>query len=181
MIVTISGPPGSGKSTVTRLLAPRLKAEIVCAGRIFREQAESCRKDLREFGAEAEISCEIDKKLDARIVNIARGCQAAKKSAVIEGRLVAWMCMRNNVDALKVYIDAPLKTRAERIAGREKITTEKARKDILERENCEKRRYEKHYNISLEDKSVYDLVIDSGNKNPDEIVDIILSEVRRRE
>ena len=52
-------------------------------------------------------------------------------------------------------------------------------KDILERERSEARRYKNYYNINLKDKSIYDLVIDSGNKTPEEIVEIIIKKLNR--
>ena len=40
MLITISGLPGSGKTTVARLVAATLGLEHVYAGNIFRRQAE---------------------------------------------------------------------------------------------------------------------------------------------
>ena len=40
MLITISGLPGSGKTTVARLVARELGLEHVYAGDIFRRQAE---------------------------------------------------------------------------------------------------------------------------------------------
>ncbi len=40
MRITISGPPGSGKTTACKLLSERLGLEMVVFGRIFRELAQ---------------------------------------------------------------------------------------------------------------------------------------------
>ena len=49
----------------------------------------------------------------------------------------------------------------------------------MEREKSEVLRYKKYYNIDLEDISIYDIVIDSGDKTPEEIVDIILEKLNQ--
>ena len=71
-------------------------------------------------------------------------------------------------------IDADIKTRASRILKREGGALKQREKEILEREECESARYKKYYNIDLKDVSVYDVVIDSKDKTPNEIVDIVL-------
>jgi len=37
----------------------------------------------------------------------------------------------------------------------------------------------KYYDIDVKDKTIYDLVIDSGDKTPEEIVDIIIKKIYR--
>ena len=46
MLITISGLPGSGKTTVARLVAAELGLEHVYAGNIFRRQAEDASHDV---------------------------------------------------------------------------------------------------------------------------------------
>ena len=75
-------------------------------------------------------------------------------------------------------IDADLLTRAKRIIKREGGEIEKRKKEMLDREKSETKRYKKYYNIDLKDNSIYDLVINSSDKTPDQIVDIITKEVR---
>jgi cytidylate kinase len=53
-------------------------------------------------------------------------------------------------------------------------------KEMIDREQSEAKRYKKYYDIDLEDKSIYDLVINSSDKEPKEIVDIIIRELRNR-
>ena len=78
---------------------------------------------------------------------------------------------------LKVLIDAPLAVRAQRIAGREKTSVKAAEKEIVERARLERGRYKSLYGIDLEDRSLYDLVIDSSDKTPDQIVDLVWARV----
>ena len=168
-IITISGTPGSGKSTVGELLKKRLDMNYVYSGQIFRETAKNYKMTLEEFGKYAEKNSEIDKKLDERQVEILK-----KGDVILEGRLSGWLALKNKIPALKVAIDADLDIRAGRIVNREEGSVSKRKKEIIERARSEETRYKNYYNIDLKDMSIYDLVIDSGNKTPEEIVDIIL-------
>ena len=47
--------------------------------------------------------------------------------------------------------------------------------EILKREKSEAARYKKYYKIDLNNKSIYDLVIDSSDKTPEVILAIILN------
>ena len=53
-IVTIGGLPGSGKTTVAKILAEKLRLEYVNAGDIFRNLAAKKGLTLEEFGIFAE-------------------------------------------------------------------------------------------------------------------------------
>jgi CMP/dCMP kinase len=158
--ITISGPPGSGKSTLSKLLSARLGLELVSMGDIFRKLANDRCMSLDEFGTLAKCSDEIDRKLD----------DAQKKIAKEnEGRLSGFL-----VDAdLKVWLKAPLEIRAERIAKRENKPVLSAMKETSEREECERVRYLNYYNIDINDLSVYDIVIDSTKLSPEEICEIV--------
>jgi cytidylate kinase len=74
-------------------------------------------------------------------------------------------------------LDADIETRAGRIVKREKGNVEKRKQEILKREKSEGLRYKKYYDINLKDYSIYDIVIDSGDKSPKEIVDIIVEKL----
>ena len=172
--ITISGNPGSGKSTVAKLLEDKLGLRYVYSGMIFRGMAKKYNMSLEEFGKFCEGNSEIDKKLDDRQLEILRN-----GDVVLEGRLAAWLAHRNNIPAFKVAVVADLETRVQRIVKREKGSVEKIKKEILEREKSEVLRYKNYYNIDLKDTSIYDLVIDSGDKTPEEIVDIIIEKLDR--
>lgn len=169
VVITISGTPGSGKSTVAELLKEKTGIKYIYSGMIFRNLAKEYKMNLEEFGKYAEKNSEIDKKLDDRQVEILK-----KGDVILEGRLSGWLALKNKIPALKVAIDADLEIRAGRIVNREEGSISKRKKEIIERERSEETRYKNYYNIDLKDMSIYDLVIDSGNKTPEEIVDIIL-------
>lgn len=172
--ITISGTPGSGKSTVAKLLEKKLGIRYVYLGMIFRELAKEHNMTLEEFGKYCEENSEIDKKLDDRQLEILK-----KGDVILEGRLAGWLAYLNNVPAFKVALITDLEIRAKRIAKREKGSVNQRKKEILKRERSEAIRYKKYYNADLKDISFYDLVIDTGLKTPEEIVEIIIKEMNK--
>lgn len=174
MRITISGPIGSGKTTVCTLLSDALSVECVVSGSIFRQMAKELGLSLADFGRLAEADPKYDHLLDERMVNIAR----EHRDIVLEGRLTAHMLTRNGIPALRVYLDAPIDVRVARVVERELKDLAQARDELLERENSETLRYKQYYGIDIRDKSVYDIVIDTGALRPEEVVQRIVKAVR---
>ncbi len=170
MRITISGPPGSGKTTVAKVLASRLGYELVSGGEIFREMAREMGMDLVEFSRYAEKNWEIDRRLDSRLVELAR----SKENVVIDSRLSGWLMHLNGIPAYKVFVDASLDVRVSRIRKREGGDEESVKRATLLRESSEKKRYLEIYGIDFDDLSIYDLVVNSDSLTPEEIVDMIL-------
>jgi predicted cytidylate kinase len=173
MRITISGPPGSGKTTVCKLLAERLGIEYVISGNVFRSMAHRLHLSLSEFGRLAKEDPKYDRMIDEDMVSTARG----KEDIVLEGRLAAHNLARQSIPAFKVYLDAPPRVRAERIVEREHGGVDRALTEMLEREECEAERYRLWYGIDLGDMGVYDLVVDTSTLTPQEIVDLIVQKM----
>jgi len=171
MRITISGPPGSGKTTACRLVAERLRLKVVISGDIYRQLARESSMSLAEFGSLCESDPDVDRQLDQRMIDIAR----SNDDLLLEGRLAAYMLTRNRIPAFRVYMVADLDVRAARVAEREGGTMEQRKREIVEREECEARRYLAYYDIDIRDKSIYDLVIDTTDKTPEQVADIICS------
>ena len=79
MKVTASGPPGSGKSSVCRLLCERFGFELLSAGEAFRALAEYRGITLEDLGQLAEKGPEIDAELDRRMVELLIHVQELRK------------------------------------------------------------------------------------------------------
>ena len=173
-VITISGTPGSGKSTVAQLLEEKLGSKYVYSGMIFREMAKKYKMTLAEFGKYCEENSEVDKELDDRQLEILK-----KGNVILEGRLAGWLAHLNKIPAFKVAIVTDIDTRAKRIVNREKGDVEKRKKEIIEREKSEAARYKNYYGIDLFDMSIYDLVIDSGDKTPEDITNIIIKNLNK--
>ncbi len=169
IVITVSGKPGSGKTTVAELLHKKLGVPYVYSGIIFRETAKKYKMNLEDFGRFCEKNSEVDKELDKKQLKILK-----KGNVILEGRLAGWLAYLNNIDSFKIFIDADLKIRVNRIVERENGDIEKRKKEIIDRERSEFTRYKKYYNIDIDDIRIYDLVVDSSNKTPEEIINLIL-------
>ena len=171
--ITISGKPGSGKSTVAKLLEKNLGVNYVYSGMIFREQAKKHHMSLEDFGKFCEKNPGVDKELDDQQLRILQ-----KGDVILEGRLAGWLAYRNNISALKVMLDADIDIRAGRIVKREQGSIKQRKQEILQREKSEASRYKNYYDIDLKDNSIYDIVIDAADKSAEEIADIIVKKIK---
>lgn len=174
MRIAISGPPGSGKTTICMLVANRLGCEFVLVGQIFRQMAMERKMALDTFSRLAEEDETIDKELDGRMVAIAQ----AHESIVLEGRLAGAMLKGRNVPVFAVYVNASEQVRAERIAKREGRDPEEVLREIRTRERSEKKRYLAFYGLDPTDPSIYDLCVDSSDVAANKIADIVIERAR---
>ncbi len=173
MRITISGPPGSGKTTACNGLAEALDLNAIVFGKIFRELAAEKGLTLAEFGSLAEKDKSIDEFIDSKILEIAR----ANENIILESRLSAYMLSKNNIPAFKIYLNASSDVRVARVGVREGETVEEALKKTVERQASEAKRYMMYYGIDVNDLSVYDLIVDTDNLTPEEVLSEILKAV----
>ncbi len=173
MRITISGPPGSGKTTACNRLSEILGLKAVVFGKIFRELAAEKHLSLLEFGQLAEKDPSIDEAIDAKILEIAR----ENENIILESRLSAYMLSRNSIPAFKIYLGASPEVRMSRIGVREGQSLEDAKKETIERQASEAKRYMMYYNIDINDMSVYDLVVNTDELDPDGVIDTILKAI----
>ncbi len=172
MIITVSGSPGTGTSTLARILSRELDLRWVNSGELFRKIAVDRGISLKELGQIAEEGPEVDYLIDD-----AQRAMANDGGGVFEGRLSGHILEAD----LRILLKADRMIRAERIASRENKLVEDALQESRVREECEARRYEKYYNIDVDDLSVYDLVIDTGTWDEKGVVAIALAAVRSLE
>lgn len=170
MRITISGPPGSGKTTACATLSQRLGLEAVVFGRIFRDLAAEKHLTLSQLGEMAERDPSIDHMIDERILQMAR----THDDLILESRLSAYMLTRHGIDAYKIYLTATPEVRMRRVGIREGETLEHATAVTLDRQRSEAKRYKQWYGIDIEDLSVYDMVLNTDDLSPEQVIDAIL-------
>lgn len=155
MIITVSGPHGTGKSTYAARLARTLRLRHVSAGMLFRKIAQEKNLSLEQLGKIALDDPSIDKMVDDRTIR-----EAGKGNVVVDGQLAGWM-LRDKAD-LRIYLTAPEPTRLERIARRDKLNLEVARSQTAQRESVQSERYMRHYSFHVDDRSIYQLILDTS-------------------
>jgi cytidylate kinase len=102
--------------------------------------------------------------------------EAKGGSVVIDAQLGAWMA-RELVD-VKVLLTAPDDVRFRRIAEREAVGLEEARKETEYRESVQRKRYREYYGIDVGDESIYDIKIDTNRHPIEETKRIVIESVR---
>ena len=169
MRITVSGLPGSGTTTVSKLLAEYYELELTSSGEIFRRIAKEKGMSLAEFGAMAEKDPSIDLAIDKN----QRAVINSHEKLILESRLAGHMA-KDVPNVLKIWIKASLPVRVKRILRREKsISFEEELERTIQREKSEALRYMNYYNIDISDLSIYDIVIDSEKWNQYQILDIL--------
>lgn len=166
MLITISGVPGSGKTTVARRLAGRLGVPHVYAGDLYRREARRRGMTLEEFNQECERDHSIDRRLDEQMA-----ARARQGDVVLEGRLAGYLAAENRLAALKVWLDASPETRARRVAEREGSDWRTVLEVNRARHASDANRYRAIYGYDLADTGVYDIVLATDARTPDELVE----------
>ena len=162
MIIAISGLTGSGKNTLGELLAKRLGYKLVCP--TFKDLAAKEGVSLMEFQKKATKDPDIDKKFDALLKE-----QAAAGNCVVTTWLGAWMTKAD----IRIKVFAPLEVRAKRIAERDGMGLKEAMKHVKARDDDNRKRYMKLYNIDIYDDSGFDACVNAGIYKPEQLLDIV--------
>jgi len=168
MIITISGAPGTGTTTLARKLADELGIRWINSGELFRKVASEKNITVKELNRLAERDPEIDYMIDD-----AQRALAKEGPGIFEGRLSGHHL---NAD-LKILLKTDQKVRAERISQRESKLFEDALHETRIREISEARRYRKYYNININDFSVYDIIVDTGKFDEQGTFSIVMEAV----
>jgi cytidylate kinase len=131
-----------------------LGLEFYSAGELFRREAERRGVDLATLSRMAENDEEIDRALDQQMLLLAR------PGRLLEGRITGALCRRAHRSVLYGVITANDQVRYQRLADRDHMSFDEARRLTKAREDSERRRYARLYGIDLLHEPA-DLTIDS--------------------
>jgi len=183
MILTIAGTPGSGKSTIAKLLQEKLSNQdfkLIDVGILRRNVAKKMNMTIEEFNNWSKDNpVKGDKQFDEETFKEVQRV----KNAIVVGRMAFFTIPQS----IKIFIDVDITVGAKRIfieketnnkrnEGEIKSIEEQIKKN-KERIEIDISRYNKIYNINPYDKKHFDLVIDSTKKTPEEIVNLILAKI----
>lgn len=168
--VAISGKSGCGNTTVSTLLSEKLGVKLI--NYTFRQLAQEKNLTLAQVIENAKTDDSYDIYVDNHQTELAR-----KEPCVLGSRLAIWMLKEAD---LKVYLFASDETRAKRILNREGGDLEKIKEFTAMRDSEDSRRYKKLYDIDNNKYDFCDLIIDTANYNPEQIVNLILDELKKK-
>ncbi len=179
MIITISGDPGSGKSTVAKAIAEKLKLKHISSGDFMRELAAERKMTILELVKIAERDQAIDKEIDERTKNLAE-----QDDFIMDSRL-AWHFIPKS---LKIYLKCGVEEAAKRVFAQqrggieaENVTLEQTKENIIKREQSEIKRYKKYYGIDFKDETNYDFVLDTAKLTIPEAVEEVLEFIEEKQ
>ena len=160
MIITLSGHIGSGKSSVASILSELTGYRSYSGGYFFRKKAEEMKLSIAEFNTLMENDATEDRKLNRMIGTF----MTENKDLIIESRLAGWIAKEHEIQAFKVFLDAPMDVRVKRVQEREGPHHVE---EMVQRENSENKRFIEFFGYDMDDTSIYDAVIDTTEGNAD--------------
>ncbi len=166
IVVTISGMHGVGKSSCAKLLAENFNLKHLSSGEIFRSLAKKKGMTVEEFSSYVEKNPEVDREIDEKTIRAAK-----EGNVIIDARLSAWKA--GKFADIKILLTAPLEVRVKRLAERENKTYKESLEETLLREQSEKERFKRIYNIDIDDYSVFDVIINTELWSLDSVVKIL--------
>lgn len=178
MIITIGGLPGAGSTTVAQLVAKKLRCKLITVGELHKQIAAEEGVDSAEFDKAWKKGVQNPyqlKRFHTSLDNLQKQLAKREKNIVFNGKLSAFQIPWAD---MKIFLDAPLELRAERVGFREGIAKAQAMKSIKDREDFERREWKKIYGFDyVKDREVYDLVVNTAYWSAKEIAKMILHAV----
>ena len=177
MLITIWWKAGSWKWTVSKLLSKELGYEIISIWDMKRKLAAEMWINIIEFNKmwdNPEKSAEFDLKYEEYQKNL-----KLSENIILDSRL--WFYAQPH--AFKILLDVDEEIAWERILKAERDTDKHTSKkhaiqQVKERNSSDEERYQKLYNVDLWNPNNYNLVIDTSERTPEEVLQIILDEFK---
>lgn len=175
MQISICGTPGSGKSTVAKIIAEKLGYKYYSIGELRRQMAEKRGLTIVEFN-------NLKEDTDTSFDNYQKELGEKEDNFVIEGRLSFHFVPKS----LKFFFKTDLRTAAERVF-KDPRSSEKKYKNLNEvlnemkkRMDDDKKRYKKHYNLDPYNEKQFDIVIDTTNISIEEVAEKVMEAIKHK-
>lgn len=186
MIISFSGTPGSGKSTIAKMLAKELNMPRYYIGGIRREAAKARGLSLEEYNKLGETDPSTDIEVDAYQKKLGE----ENDNFIIEGR-TSWYLIPHS---LKIYLKvdpeigakrifANLKEDDKRNEGKNLDSWQSVLESNQKRNASDAKRYRKYHDINTSKEENFDLVLDTSNLDIAEVFDkvseFVLSQAKK--
>jgi len=176
--ITITGDLGSGKSAVSRMLCRETGFEYLSTGQVQRKLAADLGIDTLEMNRRADTDPTIDQRIDSVFIDLREN----PDGFIVDSRM-AWFFMPRS---FKVYLQADVAVAAERIlsdplrSSEQYESKEEAMAKILARKKSENDRFLVKYSADGANLDNFDLVVDTTQRSPEAVADIILASFEAR-
>lgn len=177
-IITITGELGSGKSTVSKLLATMLGARRYSTGDVQRQMAQARGISTLELNILAEQDPSIDQEIDSIFADL----KTSQEDLVIDSRM-AWHFIPESVKIKLTVSKAEAAQRVHQDDSRVSETSEtiaETHSRLAERQESERRHFMKNYGVDVNNDNNFDFVIDTSSTDPKEVAILISNLVQEK-
>ncbi len=180
--IVISGPPAVGKTTVAKGLSEEFNFQYLSGGDVLKEMAQEQGYDSSgedwwdtdegmEFLSQREKNSEFDKKLDERLIRLFN-----EGGMVITSYTLPWLVK----DGIKIWLEGSHYSSTKRMQTRDNMSPEEAYQVTKARYDKNRALYKKLYDFDFgDDKSVFDLIINTDNMTAQQVIDVTKETVRK--
>jgi cytidylate kinase len=181
-IITISGKPGSGKSSTADKVAELLGYTRHSSGDMVRQILAADGLSLAEYNEQARDDHALDEAVDERLRNL-----RDKKDIVIDSRLgFYWI-----PESFKVYLDLDIEVATARIyndatsnaarsrAGEGTTSLLDVSRQVKTRMEEERSRFRNIYHVDPYDLAHFDLIVDTSRHSPQTVALTVYDTYRR--
>lgn len=171
-IITISGKPGSGKSSTSDKVAELLNYTRHSSGDMVRNVLKKNKMTLEEYNLRATTDHKLDSKIDKELMSL-----RDNSDIIVDSRLgFYWI-----PESFKVYLDLDLDLATARIfkdtvsnsmrsdVGTSSSSLNEVSKQVRGRMLDEQNRFRKLYGVDPYDKTHFDFVVDTSRQNPQSV------------
>lgn len=171
-IITISGKPGSGKSSTADKVAELLGYTRHSSGDMVRSILKQNRMTLEEYNRQAATDHDLDAKVDEQLRDLRE-----QNDIIVDSRLgFYWI-----PESFKVYLDLDLDTATARIfkdtvsnsarssVGTSSSSLSEVSRQVRERMLAEQNRFRMLYGVDPYATNHFDFVIDTSRQNPQSV------------
>ena len=181
-IITISGKPGSGKSSTADRVAELLGYTRYSSGDLVREITRKHKITLKDYNNRAEQNPEMDMQIDEELRKF-----RDNRDIVIDSRLgfywipesfKVYLDLDPDVAIARIYKDANVNVgRSESGEGTSDMTT--VIDEVEERLQNERRRFKKLYNVNPYNIENFDLIVDTSRHSPQTVALTVFDQYKR--